>query len=231
MLITRPEPQAGRFAAALAERFGPAVAPLVAPLMAAEWRAPTLPPGGPFAAVVLTSETGAQAAGPWRQALPARAFCVGEATAAAARARGFAPDLVAADAAALARALRALPDPGPLVWLRGEDAAADLAALLPGLHLAQAVVYAQRPCPLSAEARALLARPGAVAVPLFSPRSARLFLAAAAAPVATLLPVAISPRTAAMLPEDLRARAGIAETPDAPGMLQALGRVLLSCPP
>lgn len=230
VLVTRPEPQASRFAADLIGACGARVQVFIAPLMRAEEMAPPLPPG-PFAALLLTSETGAAALdrlAPARGPLPQVAFCIGVRTASAARARGVQPLAVAPDAAGLVALLADRPDAGPLLWLRGEDRAADLPALLPGLRIAEAVVYAQRPCPLTDEARALLSRPGPLLLPLFSPRSVRVFLAAAPDPVARLLPVAISPATAAALPAELRARAGVADTPDAPGMLQAIGRVLLS---
>ncbi len=231
VLITRPEPQAGRFARELAETFGPAVRPVVAPLMEVQFDDPPLP-AGPFAGLVFTSETGVEAARrliAHGATLPQPVFCVGPRTAAVARAAGFVPQLVAPDAATLVPALRAAPDPGRLLWLRGRDRAADLPHLLPDRRIDEAIAYTQRPVPLTPGALALLSAEGPVVVPLFSPRSTLLFLAAAPArPAATLLAVAISEAAAEPLPPGLSARVEIAERPDGAAMLAAIGRVIAS---
>ncbi len=225
VLITRPEPQASRTATDLAQAFGARLRPVLSPLMAPEALTPALPPG-PFAALILTSEAGADAAGRY-SGLPPLAFCVGKRTAAAARQHGIAPLLVAADAGALVAGLAERPDPGPLLWLHGEDRATDLATRLSRLRISGLAVYAQRARPLSETARALLAEPGPVILPLYSPRSARLFLSAAPGVcAATLWPVAISAEVAAVLPPELLSQARVSETPDGQGMLSAIGCVL-----
>ncbi len=230
ILITRPEPQAGRLAAELTEAYGTRVVPLLSPLMTTEFLTPQFP-AGDFAAVILTSETGAAAAerlGP----LPKPAFCVGPRTAARAAEAGFIPTVIEADAAALVATLaaasrNAAPGSAGLLWLRGADRAADLPALLPQWRIVDLIVYAQRPRALTTAALDCLGRPGPVVLPLFSPRSVRLFLAAAPSPIiARLLPVAISANAAAELPADLFAGCHIAETPDGVGMLVAIGRAI-----
>lgn len=229
VLITRPEPQASRFAADLREAFGDAVIPVHTPLMEEVLLSPTLPQG-PFAAVVLTSETGVRAAVQLRDAgqpLPKRAFCVGDRTAAVARAAGFDALSAAGAVADLAQLILSQPDEGPLLCLGGQDRAGDLLSLLPGRQMANFVVYAQKERPLSAAAQAVLAAPGPVLVPLFSPRTARLFVQALPKThLAQLLPVVISDNAAAALPADLAAVAQVAERPDAPGMIAAISRAL-----
>lgn len=229
VLITRPEPQAGRLAGVLAARFGTAVTVVRAPLMTVEWLTPA-PPDGSFAALVLTSETGARAAGRLRGTgtpLPGHAFCVGDRTADEARAQGFAATSAGGDARDLIRLIERSPDEGALLYLHGEDRAADVAAGLPERHVVSYVVYAQRTLPLTGEAAALLLTEGTVIVPLYSPRSARLFAAACLAELrANLIPVAISVAAKEQLPPTLHPATRVAERPDGPSMLAAIERAL-----
>ena len=97
ILLTRPLAQSQRFAAMV----GGAV---IAPLMVPEFLSPPLPTRD-FAAVVLTSETGVEAARRISAAgapLPKRAFCVGDRTAKAAQAALAGSGLVVALIAMLA---------------------------------------------------------------------------------------------------------------------------------
>lgn len=225
ILITRPEPQASRLARDLAMRLGQDVATLVAPLMAIEWLHPE-PAAGPFTALILTSETGARAAGAMRGRgidLPDHAFCVGDRTADEARLQGFSATSAGGDARDLARLIEATPGTGALLHLHGRDRAADLGALLPGRKVTSRVVYVQRSQPLSADARRLLEREGCVIVPLYSPRSARLLSAALPAGTrARLGIVAISAAARDALPAPLRHHALLAARPDGPAMLEAI---------
>ncbi|MFE3836734.1 uroporphyrinogen-III synthase [Pseudogemmobacter sonorensis] len=227
VLLTRPAAQSARFAEALRARFGPDLAILISPLMETEALAPTLPPG-PFAALILTSETGAAAACRLRAEgaeLPGPAFCVGTRTAHAAR--GFQAVAAAGDATDLARLILSRPDPGPLLHLHGIDRAADMARLLPGRKVRSCAVYAQRARGFDAPVLDLLARPGPVLVPLFSPRSARLFAAALPpGPGADLRPVAISANARDALPAPMALRTRIAARPDAEAMVEALAEAL-----
>lgn len=227
MLITRPEPQAGRLAVALRAEGARVV---VSPLMRPVFLTVTLPEGD-FATVILTSEAGAMAAARL-PGLPRRALCVGARTAEVARAGGFDARSLGSTAAEMLPALAA--EPGPFLYLRGREASVDVAAALVarGQPAASAVVYAQEPAPLSGEARDLLENAGIVTIPLYSARSARLFLAACPAGAATdLRPVVIAPPVLEALPEALRAKAEVAERPDGPAMLAAILRVIRSLAP
>lgn len=227
VLITRPEPQAGRLSAALQAQ---GVRVVVSPLMRAVFP-PVALPEGPFAVVILTSEAGAMAAS--RLAgLPRRALCVGERTAEVARAGGFDARSLGLTAAEMLPALAA--EQGPFLYLRGREASVDVAAVLTtrGQQAASAVVYAQEPAALSEEALALLRREDPVIIPLYSARSVRLFLAACPADgTAELLPVVIAPPVLEALPEALRTRAMLAERPDGPSMQAAILRVIRSLAP
>ena len=177
VLITRPEPQASRFASDLRARYGDRIVPIVSPLLSLAILHPTLPTG-PFGAVVLTSETGARAAAGYHD-LPKRAYCVGDRTAQVARALGFDAESAAGDVDQLFHLLRDQSDDAPFLHLRAREARGDLVARLSaaGVPAQDAVVYAQEVTDLTAEAVTVLSGPGpAVIVPLFSPRTAKIFL-------------------------------------------------------
>ena len=227
VLITRPQPAAERFAAQLRAAFGARVAPLVSPLMAVEFLPFDLPATA-FEALVLTSETGARAAAE-QGGLPRLAFCVGEQTAQVAREAGFEALSAGGAAEDLAALITAHPDIGPMLYLHGEDRAADLAALLPQRAIVSRIAYRQKPQELTLAARSLLACEGEVILPLMSPRSVRLFLAAlaGAAPIAARLrPVVISQNAYAALPEALAKEARIAARPDAQAVISAIAELI-----
>jgi uroporphyrinogen-III synthase len=220
-LLTRPAAQGERFAAALAARF-PGLPVVESPLLAPVFLRPVLP-AGPFAAVAFSSETGVAAAVALGVALPALAFAVGGRTAAAAEAAGFRAVVAGGDAAALVACIAAAA-PGPVLHLHGIETRGEVAAALVarGVPAAGVAVYDQRPQSLTPVARRLLDGPDAVLVPLFSPRSAALFAAAAGGARAALQLAFLSPavaEAAAALPAAARITA---RRPDAAAMLDAL---------
>ena len=189
-------------------------------------------PDRPFHALILTSETGAEAAGHLRATgtlLPETAFCVGPRTTETARAAGFAAISADGDVHALAALIRAAHPQGPLLHIRGEDVAGNLTETLTnsGLETHSAILYAQRPCPLSPAAFTLLQAEGPVLVPLFSPRSAQI-LAQALPPEAKapLWIVAISPAAATEAQTLTPARLAVAPHPDGGNMLQTVLQML-----
>lgn len=226
ILLTRPSAQSQRFARDLAQVT--ALPVVIAPLMAPVFLIPEVP-DRPYRAVILTSETGSQAAGRMRAQLPVRAYCVGERTAAAARQHGFDALLAGGDAVALIESIAALGETGPLLHLRGRDSRGEVAETLTKRRIVtdEAVIYDQQEQPLSAEARGLLAGDAPVIVPLFSPRSARLF-AAQAGQARALWLAALSPAVAGALGDLPRLGLEIAETPDARSMLLAVQRLIAS---
>mgnify|MGYP000159036069 CR=1 FL=1 len=124
ILITRPQPGAAESAQALrALGWEPVLAPALT-LTALPFKAPPR-----CQALVITSRAAARAL----PALPLRVIAVGDATAAEARARGFANvEAAAGDAAALAALIGATlrPEDGSLCLAVGEGYALDLAAAL-----------------------------------------------------------------------------------------------------
>jgi uroporphyrinogen-III synthase len=226
LLLTRPQAQAERFALAARSRLG-VLNVVISPLIEIVPRSKVVVPKG-VAGLIFTSENGlaAFAALSARRGLPV--WCVGGRTAAAARAAGFdrvrSAGPAGGDAEALLRLLLADAPRGPLLHLRGAHARGDLAARLTaaGLPCDEAVIYDQRALGLNAPARAALSGAGTVLLPLFSPRSVRLFLDDCGVVGARLVPVAISSAAAApwqaVRPEPVT----VAARPDAAAMLDAL---------
>lgn len=188
ILITRPEPEASRFAALLKEHGIDAV---VAPVLVIEPTETPLPPLDArergIQALLFTSANGvrAYAARKGRTDLPV--YAVGDATAAAARDTGFANVVSAgSDWQGLAALVAEKLDPakGPLLHPTGVDQAGDITAALQGrgFDVVRTVVYRAAPvAELALAARAALAEPGLDGVALFSPRSAEIFVDRAAA--------------------------------------------------
>ena len=175
VLVTRPEPGASD----TARRLGAAgYCPVVAPVMTIGARSPQLPSA--VQAVVVTSANALLAPCPALHRL--RLFAVGDATAASARAVGFAVvHSAGADAAALLpvvlRHCRA--DDGPVLLLSGAGQGAALAAALrgAGLRVIRRVTYATTPVrALPAAARTRLGEGSTGDALFFSPGSARAFV-------------------------------------------------------
>ena len=226
VLITRPEPRAAETARALAELgWDPVLAP------ALTLTALTFKPASSCQALILTSRAAARALPP--AALPV--IAVGEATAAEARARGFADvEAAAGDAAALAALISATrrPEDGALCLAVGEGYALDLAAALraKGFRVIRRIVYAARPsASLPGEAQQAL-RDGSIYAALFtSPRLARetmrLLGDAGLQPAAQRISaIALSPRIAAALAALPWAEIRTAARPNHAALLACLGR-------
>jgi uroporphyrinogen-III synthase len=191
----------------------------------------------PVAAVAATSAAAVRALAALTPRRDRPLFAVGAATAAAARAAGFeqvdaGEDTDAGDAEALAaRLVGAAPidrSPWSVLWPRGREVAADLAALAfalaPGrVEVRPVVVYAAEPR-TPEQALAAVAAGQVAAVLLHSPRGARA--AAAALQAAGLAPppaVALSSAVAAAWPGPVLA---VAARPDATALREAVGRAL-----
>ncbi len=222
VLLTRPAAQSASFAQSLRAQVG-GLRVVVSPLMVTVFHTVTLPKE-PLQGVILTSQTGAEAAGRLRTQLPDLAYCVGDRTAQVAREAGFRVQSAQGDAEALL-ALILREKPQALIHLRGREARGDLAQRLSaaGVFTQERVVYAQDAQPLSDEAVAVLSGKAPVLVPLFSPRSAEILGAAwqGLATHAPLVVVAISQavaEAAAFCPT----KPVLAAHPDAPSMLDAV---------
>jgi uroporphyrinogen-III synthase len=179
VLITRPEPQAARFSKAVLARYGTLVEPIACPLLTPVFL-PVENHSGHYGALILTSETGAIAAGRMAEGgalLPRLAFCVGNRTAKVAQDLGFDTHSAAADAEALVNLILEHQQAGPFLHLHGRETRGDIVGRLraEGLLAVGLEVYVQEPRGLTDEVRVLLAQQGEIVAPLFSPRTAMLF--------------------------------------------------------
>jgi uroporphyrinogen-III synthase len=176
VLLTRPAAQSARFAERLRARM-PGLTIVTSPLIAPTYLNPIILLK-PWKGIILSSETGAEAAGRIKASLPDLAFCVGDRTAQAARAAGFIPRSAEGDAEALLALILSQPM-APLLHLRGREARGELAKRLSanGIETDEAVVYAQDEQSLTYEAIALLHGPSPILAPVFSPRSAEILAA------------------------------------------------------
>ncbi len=183
LLLTRPEPDAQRTAAALRAQGHTVV---TAPLMRIEAASDAQIGPGPWAAILISSGNAAHAiaAHAWvsqLRALPV--FAVGQRSAQAMAAAGFA-DVTSAGGNVddLARLVAAKMTPGgPLLYLAGEDRSGDLAGDLGARNFAVHTIVVYRAVAATSLPRAAAAAlaSGIDGVLHFSRRSAELFVNAA----------------------------------------------------
>lgn len=180
VLVTRPEPGAAETADRLAAL---GWEPVLAPMLSIAPRAPRLPPPDAVQAILVASGNALACVPASHLRLPLLA--VGDATAARAKAAGFAAvesaDGEATDLAALAARLC---DPAglPLLTLAGEGHGLPLAEMLRGAGFAvlRRVAYASAPATsLPEAARAALEHGALAAAMFFSSKAARAFVALA----------------------------------------------------
>jgi uroporphyrinogen-III synthase len=178
ILVTRPEPDAGREAEALAARGHEAV---LAPLLKIEFARDVPLDFAGVQALIVTSRNALRARRELPDARKLPLFAVGEATARAARDIGFANVTTGPGTAEeLAELIAATLEPkhGPLVYLAGETLAFDLKSRLEakGFTLCQRVLYRARPAEqLPAQALSLLKSGKVDGAILLSPLTARTF--------------------------------------------------------
>jgi len=224
LLLTRPMAQSLRFAADAALRF-PALPQVLSPLLAARFL-PVPTPSAPYGGVIFTSETGVE--GAVRAGIaPQLAYCVGAQTAKAAQSAGFDAISAGGDWRDLTQLIITAQPKAALLFLAAQEAPNHLQNALAkaGLSVERANVYAQDPVPFSASALALLAQDQPVLVPLFSPRSAQVFCAAAHGLKAPLWVAALSDNVAAALTLPVQ-RIITAHRPNSAAMLDAIGALI-----
>lgn len=232
VLLTRPRAESEGFAAALTARFGDRLRPAISPLIAPRYLTPEIPAGN-HVAVVFTSAHGVEGARRLGVELPRVAWCVGRKTAAAATAAGFLARSADGAADDLVQMIMSDPPDGRILYLRGVDTTGNILEKLRYSCVTAdvAIVYAQEPQPLSAEAIRLLQSRGTVLVPLFSPRTARLFREALPSDHGAQLHIAAMSVSVSEALSDLRhARLAIARHPDAEGMIDAVESLLADMP-
>ncbi|WP_428545787.1 uroporphyrinogen-III synthase [Profundibacter sp.] len=218
VLLTRPQAQAERFAQALGD-----IPVVISPLMRIEQQPLDVELTG-YRGLVFTSENGVWACP--QCALPA--FCVGDRTAQAAKDAGMRAVSAKGSADDLVRIIADRAVEGPLLHIRGEHTRGDVAGKLRalGLRVDEVVGYRQVARPLSEQARKLLGGESIVILPLFSPRTARLFVADVGRIGARVRVVAISEAVKEALSGSVFDDITVSTTPDAKGMIAAIqGRI------
>jgi uroporphyrinogen-III synthase len=226
ILLTRPAAQSRRFAQSLRRAVSQPLRVTIAPLMQPIFFPISTPLIAP-AVLVFTSETGvaAYAADPFAGAM--MAYCVGDATARVARKQGLQAISASGDAHDLVDLILRTRPAGPILHLRGQESTGDVVSRLTeaGLDATDLVVYAQAPCALTSAALRLLRGHEPVVLPLFSPRSARLFCAAVQ-PTAPLHIAAMSQAVADALGHLPHIQLRIAAAPTAAAMVQTVKDLL-----
>jgi uroporphyrinogen-III synthase len=226
LLITRPRRQSEAFAAAVDARLPGRFRAVISPLLAIVPRPVTLDLEG-VGALAFTSANAVEAFAEQSAERGLPAYCVGDSTAAAARAAGMEARSADGDASALA-ALIARERPGPLLHLRGAFVAAELAPLVPGTEVRSLVIYDQVGAEPGAEADALLRAGRLDAAALFSPRSAGRFASLARARgwrLAGTTVLAISAAAEAALGDLATGHRVVAPAPSREGVLRVLGDI------
>ncbi|KPQ05986.1 MAG: uroporphyrinogen-III synthase HemD [Rhodobacteraceae bacterium HLUCCA12] len=229
LLLTRPRAQSLRFARRCQSEWPPhrcLIAPLteIVPL--------SFDPSSlhDADALVLTSPNAVPAVAGMAGQVPA--WCVGPGTAAAARAAGFTVHVAGGDAAHLLADLKRAGGNKRLVHVHGRHLARDLVAELAplGFDIRGVAVYEAREVAWPATVLHTIDATPHIVAPLFSPRAAEAFAARiGTCRAATLTIVAISTKCADRLPDALRARCIIAQSPDADAMSRAIGIALSQC--
>jgi uroporphyrinogen-III synthase len=181
LIITRPAPAADDFAAAI-RRLG--AEPILSPALQIRESDEDLDLAG-AGGLAFTSANGVRAFARRSARRDLRVFAVGAATAAAARAAGFASvDSADGDVRSLATLIAGTKPSGDVLHLAGRDRAGDLVALLQvaGVGARRSILYQADEIPemAAAAAAALRAAPAEIAVSFFSPRAAESFLSQAA---------------------------------------------------
>ncbi|HTV88839.1 MAG TPA: uroporphyrinogen-III synthase [Stellaceae bacterium] len=231
--MTRPRSEAQDLAAALAEH---GIAALIEPLLDIHYLDPPPPELTNVQAILCTSANGVRALARRCGGRGVPLFAVGTASAAQARAEGFACVWSASgNAGDLARLVgeRLSPGGGELLHVTGRDTAGDLAGALRarGFAVTQAMLYEARAAAglSAATVRHFTSRSVDFAL-FFSPRTAAIFarlaseagIAGTMAGVSALSISAAADAPLASLPFHTR---GVAERPEQAAMLAALGRL------
>ena len=214
LLITRPQEASERFLAAIRQKL-PDVSALISPVM--KLRSRDVEPVSDIEALILTSERAVhEACRLGYRSLPV--FCVGQRTSDIAQKAGFDVRFFGKNSDDLITSIRSDIIPYKTLHIRGNYVAQDIASKL---GIDQLIAYKQVPLPLSSAARKVLLGKESVVLPLFSPRSVRLFKAEIVAPLHL---IAMSQAVAEAADELATSRVLVAQEPTADAMVAATCR-------
>ena len=226
LLLTRPKAQSLRFATACKARFGAALVPVVSPLIEIRQTARSIDLDG-VGGLIFTSENGVKAFSGMSERRDLTAWCVGDRTAATARAEGMNALSAGGQLDDLVELIAGAAPNGELLHLRGAHVAGDSVDALRkrGLKARAQIIYDQVALPLSPQARAILEAPGIVIAPVFSPRSASLLNSELSQARAQVAVAAMSHAVAGKLSVQGIAEIEIAHRPDSAAMIDAIARL------
>ncbi|MGR3678450.1 MAG: uroporphyrinogen-III synthase [Paracoccaceae bacterium] len=223
--MTRPQPQATAFVAALKAAAACAISPVYSPLLKIVPLHPTVAIRS-YQGVVFTSATAIDHAGRLNVQPSLPAYCVGPATTQSAIAAGWSAIQCGVDANGLIEHLIAHKPAAPILHLRGQHTRGQVAERLTAseLHCDSVALYDQQLCGLTIDAQALLASGQPVIAPIFSPRTARHF-ADQAKINSDLHLIALSDAVAEPLMSLQHKALVVSDSPDAVGMIRAIVNV------
>lgn len=214
VVLTRPRAQSEAFAATLPPTLRPVISPLIEIVALLEG-----PPVDSSRTLIFTSANGVETYAQLTNGNGQPALCVGDRTAQMANRAGFSARSAqgsADDVVAMAARMS-----GPFTHVRGAHTRGDVAARLRALgkEIDERVTYDQRALRLSETALAALQHP--CVVPLFSPRTAELFVKACpTAPTACL--ICMSPAVGQVVGKQGFAEVETIEQPTARAMRMAV---------
>ena len=227
VLITRPAQSGLQLADQLRNRWGCKIPVVLSPLMKIVPE-PDLPDLRQAQALIFTSKHAVERFAQSEVTPHIPCFTVGSATAAMARRAGFEVTDAGGDADDLVRCIRSRDPKGPLWHLRGEHTTGRVIERLNalGIDAHEAVVYRQEALSLTQEALQVLDRECPVILPLFSPRSARLFFSQVR-PSAPLLVAALSDNVARYVPSDVVGAVRVAHNPTNEALVDVMDKLLV----
>jgi len=217
LLLTRPQAQSEQFANDL-RNAGFAGEIVISPLMEIQGTGAAVDADS-YDVAVFTSRNAVD----FVQPAPKPAWCVGDKTAEKARAAGWSARSAGGDVEDLMAAIQAADPEGDLIHFRGEHSRGSVVQRLKAADYSvqDCIVYRQVSCSLTPRALALLPGETPVIVPLFSPRSAGLFVAEA--PKGALIwGVAMSEAVAKEMKRISCERLHIAQAPTAAAMMKGI---------
>jgi uroporphyrinogen-III synthase len=228
LILTRPLAQSESFAAQVLAAWGKPLDVVISPVLKIEMLPVVMPE---VDAVIFTSANGVRAT--QSMTLPAglTAWCVGDKTAALARAAGFRTQTGSGDADGLVSLLSDAHPTGTIAHIRGKHARGDISTRLNavGVRCIDVVAYDQLPCDLTHAAQQVLFDARTVILPLFSPRSSTI-LSRQGPFHAKVRVIALSQAVKDALDPALGWTADVVSRPDEQAMLAAVTARLLEGP-
>lgn len=223
IVLTRPQAQSERFAQMCREGLGVQTRIILSPLLKIELLPAKLPERA-YDGLIFTSENGVRAYKQTQLGLGIPAYCVGERTAKAAKAAGLVAYSADGSADNLVAMVNSAKVAGPMLHIRGQHTRGDVAGRVTA-EVGEVVAYRQTTLPLSDEAQAALQGDVEVILPLFSPRTAKIFFQQAGPISAPLQVISMSEAVNdAVLGSNnaQNTQLTVATAPDAQAMLSAI---------